>query len=178
MNSLAYLINTFRTQNFNLWKVLTGLSNQIDAVVATQTIQDQIIDNFVYRFEFPTLTTGTDIYPVWKQIRFPLDSSGNAVANTGQQILRLDINAKVAPGSDCVIDILVTKDNGVTFTSLLGPTNAQKIVLPTGLSWIKYGGQYFTNNVLQDGWWFRIDCINDGGASGVEIVLRTLLMIP
>lgn len=173
--TLGYLINLFKPSNFNLWKCLTLLNKQDTNFVSSQTIQNIVVDYFEYRFELPgVLVVANDTYPVWKQVRFPLDSNTNTVG-TGQQITRIDINVKVAPvGSDLIIDLLVSKDKGVTFNSIFPGTNAQKLVLPIGLFWVKYGGSFsLSADVLQDGWWWRVDVIQaDGTVAAAEVIVR------
>lgn len=177
---LGYLINSFQKENFRLYEILTLLNQQDTKFVQDQQIQNAALDNFEYRFELPGVqAVANDVYPVWKQVRFPLDSSNNTIGK-GQQITRIDINAKVASvGSNFIADILVSKDKGVTFTSIFPGTNAQKLVLPIGLHWIKYGGTFaLSADILQDGWWFRVDVLQaDGTVRAVEIVVRGTFVI-
>jgi hypothetical protein len=177
--TLSFLIDTFKSSNFNLWKVLTGLNNQVVSLITTVNSDETILLNEKYTFRIlGVLVEGTDVLPTWQQICLPLDSSNNVIG--AFQISRLDINVKVPTSSgSLVVDLLISKDRGVTFNSILGPTAAQKIILPVGLTWIKFGRQLFTGgNILQDGWWFRVDVITtDGVASGCEMVLRGSLVI-
>lgn len=176
--SLGYLINPFKGRDQNLWQVLTFLANQEIALVDQGNSNEVVLLNEELRFELPgVLTTGTDVYPVWKQVRLPLDASNNVIG--ALKITRLDINAKVPDGTGLSLDILITKDKGITFNSVLGPDPTQKLILPAGLNWIKFGGDYLVTggNILQDGWWFRIDILAANGASGVELVIRGSLII-
>lgn len=176
--SLDYLIQQFRRDNPILAEILTSLSNQGNALTDQNNLDESILINFEYRFELGgVLTVANDIYPVWKQVRFPLNDVGNTIG-TGQQITRIDINAKVASiTGPAVLDILVTKDKGISFTSLFGPDISQKLILPQNLNWIKYGGKFILSaDILQDGWWFRIDGLTaDGVCEAIEIVIRGTL---
>jgi hypothetical protein len=178
--SLGYLINLFKPSNFNLWKVLTRLNEQDANFVQNQAIQNEILDSFEYSFQLPGVAmVGNDVYPVWKQVFFTLDGNNNSIG-IGQRITRIDINAKTAPvGSSFIVDLLVSKDKGVTFNSIFPPTNAKKLVLPIGLHWIKYGGTFaLAADTLQDGWWWRVDVLQaDGSTAAVEIAVRGKLLL-
>jgi len=176
---LAFLINSFQRTDIRLFQVLTALNDQTQDLVTKSNLDESILTNFEYRFELPGFPiVANDVYPVWKQVRLPLDSSNNTFGN-GQKITRVDINAKAASaGTDFIVDILVTKDKGVTFNSIFPGTLAQKLVLPKTLLWIKYGGTFsLSADVLQDGWWFRIDVLqSDGTVNSPEIVIRGVLI--
>jgi len=175
---LLYLINSFQQESYRLYQVLLSLNQQTIDIVNQSNLNEQILTNFEYRFELPGLPiVASDVYPVWKQVRFPLDAN-NKIIGSGQRITRIDINAKAGPGSSSfIVDLLVTKDKGVTFQSIFGPSLTQKLVLPVGLKWIKYGGKFLlSNDILQDGWWFRLDVLqSDGTTDSPEIVIRGVL---
>lgn len=175
---LDYLIQRYRRDDPILCQILTALNDQENSLVSQSNQDESVLINFEYRFELPgVLTVGVDLYPVWKQVRFPLDGQNNTIG-TGQQITRIDINAKIASVTGpAVLDILVTKDKGLTFNSLFGPDVSQKLTLPQGLNWIKYGGKFIlSSDILQDNWWFRVDgLVADGTVSGIEIVIRGTL---
>lgn len=175
--ALGYLIQPIAKEDFRLFQILTGLNDQEVKLVDQGNLNESIDINFEYRFELPgVLPSAMDIYPVWKQVKLPLDNSNNVISN-GQKITKIDINAKVAGAADSSINILITKDRGVTFNSILGPDPTQKLIIPATLLWISYGGTYFTGgNVLQDGWWFRIDALGDGTLESVELVIRGVLV--
>lgn len=177
--TLDYLIQPIAKENQRLFQILTGLNDQEVRLVDQANQNELIVRNFEYRFELPGVrATGTNTYQVWKQVRFPLDEAGNTIG-TGQQITRVDINTKVAPTNDYSVDLLISKDKGTTFNSNLPPAAAQKLILPAGLFWISYGGKVFSNDILQEGWWFRVDeTVGAGTApSGVEIVIRGKLIL-
>lgn len=172
--TLDYLIQPIAKENQRLFQILTGLNDQEIKLINQSNQNELLVRNFEYRFDLSgARSTGTDTYPVWKQVRFPLDEAGNIIG-TGQQITRVDINTKVAPTNDYGVDLLISKDKGANFNSILPPAATQKLILPAGLFWISYGGKVFSNDILQEGWWFRIDeTIGAGTApSGVEIVIR------
>lgn len=180
VKGLAYLIQSFQRVDIRLFQVLNELNNQSIATIEQGNTNESVGTNFEYRFEIPGVPiVATDIYPVWKQVRLPLDAANNVIG-IGQKITRIDINAKAPSATgDFIADILVTKDKGVTFNSIFPPDLTQKLILPQDLNWIKYGGSFaLATDMLQDGWWFRIDILQaDGIVSDLEIVVRGLLQI-
>lgn len=175
---LAYLINPYQKEDPRLSQILTKLDTKEQRLIDQSNLNEQLVRAFEYRFELPgARVPGMDVYPVWKQIRFPLDEQNNTIG-IGQQITRIDINAKVPSASGSyVVDLLVTKDKGLTFESIFPSDVTQKLILPQDLNWIKYGGKFsLAADILQDGWWWRIDeLVADGIVAGIEIVIRGVL---
>jgi hypothetical protein len=94
---LVFLINSFQRENIRLYQVLLALNGQTQDLIDKSNLDESILVNFEYRFELPGFpVVANDVYPVWKQVRLPLDPSNNTFGK-GQQITRIDINAKVAP---------------------------------------------------------------------------------
>lgn len=176
---LQYLINSFQRENIRLYEVLNLLNDQQLQIIAQGNQNETVLSNYEFRFNLPGVqAVANDVYPVWKQVRLPLDSSNNVVGS-GITVRQLWLSCKVAPvGSDYTLDFLVSKDNGVSWNSILAPTNAAKLVIPIGINVIKYGGVLMSNNVLQNGWLLRLDVKTaDGTVEAVEFLILGVLSL-
>jgi len=83
--------------------------------------------------------------------------------------------------TETVIDALFSADKGATWNSLFGPNDGDKIVIPAA-----FGDQdvnfdanprvreitNFAENAIKKGWIARLDVLQSGGATGIEIYLR------
>jgi hypothetical protein len=174
---LQFLINSFQRENIRLYEILNELNGQQTQIIAQGNQSETVLSNYEFRFNLPGVqAVASDVYPTWKQVRLPLDDSNNVVG-TGITVRQLWLSCKVAPvASNYSLDLLVSKDNGVTWNSILAPTNALKLVIPIGVHVIKYGGVLMSNNVLQNGWLLRLDVkVADGTVEAVELLILGVL---
>jgi len=102
-------------------------------------------------------TVGTDVATKWAPI-----------TADGQPYLGF-LTVRVAPTSQAVLDILNSDDNGVTWASIMGPNNADKILIPSGFK----GKIIFTNFIAIQlkalTGILRLDSIVSGGAKDILI---------
>lgn len=114
-------------------------------------------------------TAGVD--PIGKFAPF----TGDGQAFTGYVTVE-----RIGP-AETIIDVLFSSDFGENWTSLFGTNNANKIIIPAEyLDQDIYWGENprvreitnFAENAIKKGWIARLDVIQSGGATGIEVYLE------
>lgn len=177
------IIKPFQEENQRLYQALSILAKGTDKVSEIADLSKQIDYGCSLTFELPGVrTNANDVYPTRPRLYLPRNPGNNLVATditVFQPRLTLQyvgISAKVplAGGGPYLPDILVSRDQGVTFNSIF------KVAFPLNLivGQVTGSNKIFAISTLLDGDLFKInETGTDGTLEGIEIYLLGNLIV-
>jgi len=161
-NEIDPLILPLQKENQRLYQALSTIAKGVDTVSVAADINKQIDFGVFQRFELPGLRAdGTDTHWTRPRLYLPRNSGNNLVAKdlpNFQPRLTLQyvgISAKVplAGGGPYIVDILISRDQGVTFASIFKVSNPLNLIVGQ----VTGSNKIFSIGTLLDGDLFRID---------------------
>lgn len=176
-SQIDYLIKPLQSENQRLYQSLATIAKGVDTVSGTVGTDREITLGLSLLFELPGIrTNATDTLETRPRLYLPRNAGNNLISTdlpNWQPRLNLQfvgISAKVplAGGGPYLPDILISRDQGVTFNSIFKAANPLQLIIG------QVSGQnaIFSIGTLLDGDLIRIDETGtDGTLAGIEIYL-------
>lgn len=171
------LIKPFQAENQRLYQALSITTKGIDIVAQSVDLNQQIDFGISLTFELPGVRTdATDTLETRPRLYLPRNAGNNLVAvdlpnfrpRLNLQFVGISAKVPLAGGGPYIPDILVSRDQGITFNSIF------KIISPLQLiiGQVSSDNKIFSIGTLLDGDLFRIDETGtDGTLEGIEIYI-------
>jgi hypothetical protein len=174
---VEHLIKPLLSENTRLYQALSIIAKGVDKVNTVSTINQEVTYGIELRINLPGVrANGTDTCDVWPRIYLPRNAGNNLVSEdlpNWQPRLNLQyigISAKVplAGGGPYLPDILISRDQGVTFNSIFKLTNPLQLIVGQ----VTGSNSIFQIGTLLDGDLIRIDETGtDGVLEGIELYI-------
>lgn len=176
-SQIDYLIKPLQSENQRLYQSLATIAKGVDTVSGTVGTDREITLGLSLLFELPGIrTNATDTLETRPRLYLPRNAGNNLISTdlpNWQPRLNLQfvgISAKIplAGGGPYLPDILISRDQGVTFNSIFKAANPLQLIVG------QVSGQnaIFSIGTLLDGDLIRVDETGtDGTLAGIEIYL-------
>ena len=171
------IIKPFQSENQRLYQALSLTAKGVDIVADSVNINQQIDFGISLTFELPGVRAdAVDTLETRPRLYLPRNSGNNLVATDlpnfqprlNLQFVGISCKVPLASGGPYIPDILISRDQGVTFASIF------KLMFPLNLivGQVTGSNKIFSIGTLLDGDLFRVDETGtDGVLEGIEIYI-------
>lgn len=176
-SQIDYLIKPFQKENQRLYQALSLIAKLTDQLAENEFLVRQATFGIYEKFNLAGVRMdATDTTETRQRLYLPRDPGNNLVAQDlpnfrprlNLQYVGISCRTPMAAGGPYIADILISRDQAVTWNSIFKSTNPLQLIVGQ----VSGSNAIFSIGTLFDGDLFRIDeSGTDGTIEGVEIYL-------